>query len=100
MLIFVKGEDGDLSKGVLLFYPGGENMGTKSFATEIQFQCDPNQEIGSAQFSSQKETDQHIVMEFQWRTKHACPARAVARPIPGLGIGGLVLIMLVFVRIQ
>lgn len=82
--------------GVHLIYKGGtihEWFG-KPRAVDILFKCDESIEQGKPEYVREQEENNEYMYYFEWKTKVACPrAPGPGRPIPGLGIGGLILIM-------
>lgn len=87
----------DIHKGVKLQMRDGERADWRDRATQINFICDKENE-GQLKFLEESGGfEDPLFYYFEWRTKYACPGvegRAGRNsPIPGLGIGGLLLIM-------
>lgn len=94
----------DITKGVSLIYRGGEptirdrNSKYLLRSTKINFYCDYSSDTAPEFIKEEIEGDD-LVYLFQWKTRAACVdgfhpiGRRKRSVIPGLGVGGLLLIM-------
>lgn len=89
-----KTESNDISKGITFSYRGGEQLGWEVMGTDIKLQCVPDSHF-DPEFRGSFSSGGVFVFMFDWKTKHACPIRP--RPLKGIGVGGLILIMFVII---
>lgn len=81
--------------GVKLHYTNGENYAGEMYIDAVvKAECDESEQMGKLLFERVSFEGQYLRHFFVFKSKHACVRPfGPGRPIPGLGIGGLLLIM-------